>query len=241
MAEASSRLQVLPSPNENQGYWYGDVSETSPCSVKSWSNSDVLSTPSSYTKSRSNGVISPFRVNSSTLDLEARRLPTRTVLEKHQTDMSPLNSSSFRFGCKPAFLNFIDLNCFKNFRFSELLKAEKKKKDKSSVSDVGNHGEKDFLVESLRLLIWIHIKISSLMMSVVTIREMGMNLHAKMGAQSLKKEMGLDPTSFRPRITKSVIKCVNQNFLLCIPIQLLIQLARMVFSSLPVTLTGLSF
>ncbi|KAK8949690.1 hypothetical protein KSP39_PZI006204 [Platanthera zijinensis] len=133
-AEASSRLQVLPPPNENQGYRYGDVSEISPCSVKSWSNNDAVSTPSSYTKSRSNGVISPL--GDSTLDLEARRLPTRTVLEKHQTDESPLNSSSFRFGCKPTFLNSIDLNCFKNSRFNELLKAEKKK-DKSSASEVG--------------------------------------------------------------------------------------------------------
>ncbi|KAK8958791.1 hypothetical protein KSP40_PGU001512 [Platanthera guangdongensis] len=135
-AEASSGLQVLPSPNENQGYPYGDGSEISPCSVKSWSNNDVVSTSSSYTKSRSNGVISPLGVSSSTLDLEARRLPTRTVLEKHQTDVSPLNSSSFRFGCKPTFLNSIDLNCFKNSRFNELLKAEKKK-DNSSASDVG--------------------------------------------------------------------------------------------------------
>lgn len=136
-AESSSGLQVLPLPREKGGNRYGIVSEISPCSVKSWSNSGAVSTPSSYTKSRSNGVISPLGLDSSTLDLEARRFSSRTVLEKHQTDVSPSNNSSFRFGCQPTFLNSIDLNCFKNSRFNDLPKVEKKKKDKLSDSDVG--------------------------------------------------------------------------------------------------------
>ncbi|KAK8969353.1 hypothetical protein KSP40_PGU020128 [Platanthera guangdongensis] len=238
-AEASSRLQVLRSPNENQRYRYGGASEISPCSVKSWKNNDVVSTPSSYTKSRSNSVISPLGVNSSTLDLEARRLPARKVLEKHQTDVSPLNSSSFRFGCKPTFLNSIDLNCFINSRFNELLKAEKKK-DKSSASDVGiswREGLLSRISETGDLDSYQSFFVDN---ECYDYSRDGDESSCENGSSIFEKEMGLDHTIFRSRITKSVIKGVNQKFLLCVPIKLLSQLAKMVFSSLLVTPTGFS-
>ncbi|KAI0496234.1 hypothetical protein KFK09_022545 [Dendrobium nobile] len=133
-AEASSRLQVLNFRKEKVEYRYGDALDVSPFSEKSWSNSGAVSTPSSYTNSRRNGVISPLETDSATEDLRQMRLSSKQVSGNNQNDISPLHGLSFNFGCQPTPtpLSSIDLNCFKSSRCDELSKLEVREKNLSA-------------------------------------------------------------------------------------------------------------
>ncbi|XP_020594623.1 uncharacterized protein LOC110034715 [Phalaenopsis equestris] len=125
-AEASSRPQVLSTRKEIGGYRYGNALDVSP-SEEAWSNSGAVSTPS-YTNSKRNGVISLLEIDSATEDLGALRLSSKPVSGNNQSDISPMHSLSFKFGCQPTPtpLNSIDLNCFKRSRCDDHSEVEKR-------------------------------------------------------------------------------------------------------------------
>ncbi|ONK79726.1 uncharacterized protein A4U43_C01F9430 [Asparagus officinalis] len=102
-APPKSGFRVSRPQEERGGYRYGTASEGTPASWDSWIEVNGTSTPSSYSKSRRNRILSPFKLDSMAEVFESVKLSPK----KDACDLS------FQFGCPGTPLNSVDLACFK--------------------------------------------------------------------------------------------------------------------------------